>query len=1042
MAKLGSELSKSSPDDFLNGSINFVGHTSNQPARFVVVDKDDTDVSMFADNYLPEHLDLSKKPKVMLSVTGGAQEFKMLSSKLEQVFTRGIIRAAQSTDAWIVTGALDDGVMKFVGDAMRSQGAEEVPCIGIATYKKVTHYETLRRGPEISNYSKQKPNSGESAALNPDHTHFILVDSKKDVWGEEIGFRSALEDHLSQKWEIPIVLIVVNGGPGTLRTVAEGVEKGFPVIVVEGSGRCADALAAKIKFSSQKAVLPIWENFIGKNEAARKTSNELADKIMARQSQISLFNPNADAAANMDVVILRSILNCGNVGNFQAKLQLCVEWNRADLIRELLDKDDSASEDKTEALKDALQLSLESDKPEIFSLLMAQGAKKEMLQSKKLYELEDIKYSLSRLKPFMTVDTDEEEIPLDAAIPGGKRRLNVARSVLRSVNSMYVGFVDDNKISFTDVMVWAIIADRQALAQAIWKQTGLPIHTALVACHLYKTIGVWLQDEEDYNEYAAWYEEKAIAILDATEFETGKDIMRRPWATMQNKTPLEIAQIASCKDFLSHTYVQRYFGEQLYSCEKGEISPGTPIWKIVMAALFPVFGVFSSIYKPKEGVASRFWHVYDIPVVRMCTSTICYLMFLCVLSATVILTGTMDYHPIELVLVIFYFAAVIEEVKQFLSDRDTYFDLLSNRIDCVMYFLILIYIGLRVAGVQLGNKDLIIAATDVIMIANIVCYLRLLNVFAFSKELGPLFFVILRLFKDVFQWCLIYALFMISFQIAFIAVTAQAAETVIDAGGSGAPNKWDGYPTGTLGLSFFTIIGDYGYANDINAQSAIGIPLIAIYALVAQVMLVNLLIAMMGDTYSDVYDNSTKEWKFYRMTLVEEYSTSSVYPPPFNLIFVPLSWVQAKLCGSGADSNYKSLDFAQHPLQQNNQISNSTKRSNLNVSVDSAAGTPVQTKRGGAGPSSAPVSATAQAKTDLTVKMKVAKERVLEQIADEEESKIENVTAMIQENLKLLLAQQEIDRYNTQTTLEDVIQTIAVMKQHIDIITNRHYQKA
>jgi len=773
--------------------------------------------------------------------------------------------------------------------------------------------------------------------------------------------------------------------------------------------------------------LKIWEEFIGKNEKQRAAYNEKAAKILEKADSIYLFNPNADAAATMDVTILRAILK-KNVGNFQGKLQLCVAWDRPDLIKDLLDKDDSAeAEDKTAALKDALQFSLEGDKPEIFTLLMAQGAKKEMLNIKKLYQLEDIKYTLGRLKPFMTVDSDEEEIPLDAAIPSGKKRLNVARAVLRSVNEMYAGFVDDSKPSFTDVMVWAIIADRQELAQALWKQTGLPIHTALVACHLYKTIGVWLQDEEDYNEYASWYEQKAIAILDATEFENGKAFMNRPWASMQGKTPLHIAQIASCKDFLSHTYVQRHFGEELYSCEVGEISPGTPIWKIVLAALFPFLGFFSNIYQSKEGVQSRFWHIYDIPVVRMCTSTICYLMFLVVLSATVILTGGKTYHFVEAILAVFYFSAVIEEIKQYVTDRASYFDLLSNRIDCVMYFLILIYGALRVAGVQTGNGDLIIAATDVLMIANIICYLRLLNVFAFSKELGPLFFVILRLFNDVFQWMLIYALFMVSFQIAFIAVTAQAAEKFSEDNGTmeGAPDKWQGYPSGTLGLSFFTIIGDYGYANDINAESAIGIPLIALYALVAQVMLVNLLIAMMGDTYSDVYDNSTKEWKFYRMTLVEEYSSSSVYPPPFNLIFVPISWISSKICGGRSNnSNYGNLEFAQHPLNNNNSRS-------LNASVDSTA----------ASSSSAvvakPSSSTGSQKTDLSVKMRVAKERVLEKIAEEEESKLESVTKMIQENLKLVLAQQEIDRNNTQTMLEEVTETIAAMQKIIGVLTQQ-----
>ena len=42
-----------------------------------------------------------------------------------------------------VTGGLDTGVMQFVGDAVKKQDFDDVPCIGIATHKKVSHFETL-----------------------------------------------------------------------------------------------------------------------------------------------------------------------------------------------------------------------------------------------------------------------------------------------------------------------------------------------------------------------------------------------------------------------------------------------------------------------------------------------------------------------------------------------------------------------------------------------------------------------------------------------------------------------------------------------------------------------------------------------------------------------------------------------------------------------------------------------------------------------------------------------------------------------------------
>ena len=43
--------------------------------------------------------------------------------------------------------------------------------------------------------------------------------------------------------ELPMVCIVVEGGPNTIQQAFEAVENGFPVIVVDESGRAADVMA-------------------------------------------------------------------------------------------------------------------------------------------------------------------------------------------------------------------------------------------------------------------------------------------------------------------------------------------------------------------------------------------------------------------------------------------------------------------------------------------------------------------------------------------------------------------------------------------------------------------------------------------------------------------------------------------------------------------------------------------------------------------------------------------------------------------------------
>ena len=42
---------------------------------------------------------------------------------------------------------------------------------------------------------------------------------------------------------VPVVCVVVEGGPGTLETVMRALQSGTPAVIVEGSGRAADVLA-------------------------------------------------------------------------------------------------------------------------------------------------------------------------------------------------------------------------------------------------------------------------------------------------------------------------------------------------------------------------------------------------------------------------------------------------------------------------------------------------------------------------------------------------------------------------------------------------------------------------------------------------------------------------------------------------------------------------------------------------------------------------------------------------------------------------------
>jgi hypothetical protein len=83
---------------------------------------------------------------------------------------------------------------------------------------------------ELSKVTKSKQTT---SLLDPSHSHFLLVDNAVNYFGGEVDFRNELETELAKKHEASIVLLVIAGGPNTLKLVLQSVEKGTPCVFLD-----------------------------------------------------------------------------------------------------------------------------------------------------------------------------------------------------------------------------------------------------------------------------------------------------------------------------------------------------------------------------------------------------------------------------------------------------------------------------------------------------------------------------------------------------------------------------------------------------------------------------------------------------------------------------------------------------------------------------------------------------------------------------------------------------------------------------------------
>ncbi len=161
----------------------------------------------------------------VLVVVGGAggmspEHMTALAGAVGQV-----IQALGDWGAAVVDGGTDSGVMRVIGHAHDTAGAS-FPLVGVAAM-----------GTAILPGTRPAPGA---APLDPHHTQVILVPG--DTWGDESPWLSRVAAAIADGW--PSATLVVNGGEITYRDIEHSLEARRPVIVVAGTGRTADAIAA------------------------------------------------------------------------------------------------------------------------------------------------------------------------------------------------------------------------------------------------------------------------------------------------------------------------------------------------------------------------------------------------------------------------------------------------------------------------------------------------------------------------------------------------------------------------------------------------------------------------------------------------------------------------------------------------------------------------------------------------------------------------------------------------------------------------------
>ncbi|XP_055893356.1 short transient receptor potential channel 4-like isoform X3 [Biomphalaria glabrata] len=207
--------------------------------------------------------------------------------------------------------------------------------------------------------------------------------------------------------------------------------------------------------------------------------------------------------------------------------------------------------------------------------------------------------------------------------------------------------------------------------------------------------------------------------------------------------------------------------------------------------------------------------------------------------------------------------------------------------------------------------------------ANIFSSLKLVNIFTVSPYLGPLQISLGRMIMDLVQFGCIFCLVLFSFasglnHLYWYYADKHATEcrnatppphltenSSCDRKYRSFANLWE------IVQSLYWAI--YGLVDLDHAElrpkfnheytEFVGKLMFGTYSWIALIVLLNMLIAMMSNSYQRIYSQADEEWKFARSKLwISYFEDSGTLPPPFNVIPSPktvyyiIRWCKNKLC--------------------------------------------------------------------------------------------------------------------------------------------------
>ncbi|XP_013913599.1 PREDICTED: transient receptor potential cation channel subfamily M member 5 isoform X1 [Thamnophis sirtalis] len=580
-------------------------------------------------------------PNLVVSFVGEEEHFQV-KPWLRDKLRKGLVKAAQSTGAWIFTSGLHVGITKHIGQAVQdhmltsSSSTVKVVAIGITSLEKIQHRDLLEnvKNDILINNKTDNNVQGHLYSLDNHHSHFILVEESEPDGTTKLQL--ALEKYISEQHtsyggtgsiEIPVLCLLVNGRPHILERIFKGLKNSIPCLILAGSGGIADILAALM--SEPHLIVPqvVEKQLKQKFPTEHFTWNdivhwtEMIQSIITQEQLLTIHDFEQEGSEELDTVILKALVKACKSHSQEAQeyldeLKLAVAWNRVDIAKsEIFNGDvEWTSCDLEEVLMDALV----NDKPEFVKLFIDNGANiydfltygrlqslycnispKSLLYMLLLKKHEENRLTLAGMSgqhhkevvdvcPLFTlheVSRVLKDFLHDACKgfyhdqkPGGKKKVDKTNA--RKFPTIF-DMHQKSGNPWRDLFLWAVLQNRHEMAHLFWAMGPEGVAAALAACQIVREMSHLETEAEVVRRMKeAKYEQLAVELFS----ECYHDSEERAFALLVRKN--RYWSKTTCLHLATKADAKSFFAHDgvqafLTNIWWGDMSTSTPILNLI-----------------------------------------------------------------------------------------------------------------------------------------------------------------------------------------------------------------------------------------------------------------------------------------------------------------------------------------------------------------------------------------------------------------------------------------------------------------------------